>query len=183
MNQAFPHEPVMATEVVGLFAPVPSGLILDATVGGGGHAAALLTAHGGVSVLGLDRDPAAAAAATAALAPFGQRATVRQSRFDHLAQVVSEVQGDLGTGPLAHGLSGVLFDLGVSSPQLDVAERGFSYRRDAALDMRMDPTSGPDRRRHRQRVRRRLPGRACSPRTVKAASPAASPGPSSQLGP
>ncbi|HEX3979837.1 MAG TPA: 16S rRNA (cytosine(1402)-N(4))-methyltransferase, partial [Acidimicrobiales bacterium] len=84
MNQAFPHDPVMATEVVGLFAPVPSGLILDATVGGGGHAAALLTAHGGVSVLGLDRDPAAAAAATAALAPFGHRAMIRQSRFDHL---------------------------------------------------------------------------------------------------
>ncbi len=142
MNQAFPHEPVMATEVVGLFAPVPSGLILDATVGGGGHAEALLTAHGGISVLGLDRDPVAAAAATAVLAPFGHRAVVRQSRFDNLAEVVSEVQAGLGAGPLAHGLSGVLFDLGVSSPQLDVAERGFSYRRDAALDMRMDPTSG-----------------------------------------
>jgi 16S rRNA (cytosine1402-N4)-methyltransferase len=142
MNQAFPHEPVMATEVVGLFSPVPSGLILDATVGGGGHAAALLSAHGGVSVLGLDRDPAAAAAATATLAPFGHRAIIRQSRFDDLAQVVAEVQDGLGVGPLDYGLSGVLFDLGVSSPQLDVAERGFSYRRDAALDMRMDPTSG-----------------------------------------
>jgi 16S rRNA (cytosine1402-N4)-methyltransferase len=142
MNQAFPHEPVMATEVVGLFAPVPSGLILDATVGGGGHAAALLAAHGGVSVLGLDRDPVAAAAATAALAPFGHRAIVRQSRFDDLARVVAEVQDGLGVGPLGYGLSGALFDLGVSSPQLDVAERGFSYRRDAALDMRMDPTSG-----------------------------------------
>jgi len=69
MNQAFPHEPVMADEVVGLFAPVPPGLILDATLGGGGHAAAILGAHPGTSVLGIDRDPAAVAAASAALAP------------------------------------------------------------------------------------------------------------------
>lgn len=142
MSQAFPHEPVMAEEVVGLFAPVPPGLILDTTVGGGGHAAAILEAHAEVSVLGIDRDPAAVAAASDVLAAFGGRAVVRQSRFDALAQVVAEVQDQLGTPLMQRGLSGALFDLGVSSPQLDVAERGFSYRRDAALDMRMDPTSG-----------------------------------------
>jgi len=142
MSQAFPHEPVMASEVVDLFAPVPPGLIVDATLGGAGHAAALLRAHAGIRVLGIDRDPAAVAAAGDVLAPFGPRAMVRWSRFDALAQVVREVQAELGTPPEERGLSGALFDLGVSSPQLDVAERGFSYRRDAALDMRMDPTSG-----------------------------------------
>jgi 16S rRNA (cytosine1402-N4)-methyltransferase len=142
MSQAFPHEPVMATEVVELFGPVPDGLIVDTTLGGGGHAAALLEAHAGISVLGIDRDPLAVAAATDALAPFGSRAVIRQSRFDAVAAVVSDVQAELGILPEGGRLSGALFDLGVSSPQLDVAERGFSYRRDSALDMRMDPTSG-----------------------------------------
>jgi 16S rRNA (cytosine1402-N4)-methyltransferase len=142
MNQTFPHEPVMAEEVVELFAPVPPGLVLDTTLGGGGHSAAILAAHPGISMLGIDRDPAAVAAASEVLAPFGGRVVIRQSRFDALAQVVAEVQDQLGTSLEGRGLSGVLFDLGVSSPQLDVAERGFSYRRDAVLDMRMDPTSG-----------------------------------------
>jgi len=142
MSQDFPHEPVMAEEVVGLFAPVPPGLILDTTLGGGGHSAALLAAHPAVGILGIDRDPAAVAAATDALAPFGRRAIIRRARFDSLALVVADTQAELGTPLEERGLSGVLFDLGVSSPQLDVAERGFSYRRDAVLDMRMDPTSG-----------------------------------------
>jgi len=140
MSQSFPHEPVMADEVVELFRPVAPGLILDTTVGGGGHADALLRAHPGISLLGIDRDPAAVAAATEALAPFGPRAVVRRSRFDALAEVVRAER--VGAGDTSEGLSGVLFDLGVSSPQLDTAERGFSYRRDAALDMRMDPSSG-----------------------------------------
>jgi 16S rRNA (cytosine1402-N4)-methyltransferase len=140
-EQAFTHQPVMTTEVVDQFALVPPGLVVDATVGGGGHAAALLRAHADLSILGIDRDPMAVAAATEALAPFGRRATVRQSRFDALGQVVRETvaASDPSTG---QRLSGVLFDLGVSSPQLDTAGRGFSYRRDAFLDMRMDPTSG-----------------------------------------
>jgi 16S rRNA (cytosine1402-N4)-methyltransferase len=142
MNQAFPHEPVMAEEVVGLFAPVPPGLILDTTLGGGGHSAALLTTNPGIGILGIDRDPAAVAAATDALAPFGERASIRRGRFDSLARIVADTQAELGTPLEERGLSGALFDLGVSSPQLDVAERGFSYRRDAVLDMRMDPTSG-----------------------------------------
>ncbi len=142
MSQDFPHEPVMAEEVVGLFAPVPPGLILDTTLGGGGHSAALLDAHPGIGILGIDRDPAAVAAAADTLAPYGRRATIRRARFDALASVVADTQTELGTPLEERGLSGVLFDLGVSSPQLDVAERGFSYRRDAVLDMRMDPTSG-----------------------------------------
>ncbi len=142
MSRAFPHEPVMAAEVVAAFADIPDGLVLDATVGGAGHGRALLEARPGISLLGIDRDPEAVAAASDELAPFEGRAVVRQSRFDDLARVVRDTQAALGTPTGGLGLAGCLFDLGVSSPQLDVAERGFSYRRDAALDMRMDPTSG-----------------------------------------
>ena len=142
MSQAFPHEPVMAAEVVDLLRDVPPGLVLDATLGGAGHARALLEAHPGITLLGLDRDPMAVAAATGELAVFGGRAVIRRARFDSLADVVHQVQDELHTPAAERGLVGALFDLGVSSPQLDVAERGFSYRRDAPLDMRMDPTVG-----------------------------------------
>ncbi len=140
MSQAFDHAPVMAAEVVELLGAVPPGLVLDATVGGGGHAAALLGRHPHLEVLGLDRDPDAVAAARRTLAPYGARATVAQRRFDELAAAVDEHRRR--TGRPGRGLSAALFDLGVSSPQLDITERGFSYRRDAPLDMRMDPTSG-----------------------------------------
>ena len=142
MSQAFPHEPVMATEVTDLLGRVPDGLVLDATLGGAGHARRLLEAHPGITLLGIDRDPMAVAAATGELAVFGRRAIIRRARFDALGDVVRQVQDELGTPDDRAGLTGVLFDLGVSSPQLDVAERGFSYRRDAPLDMRMDPTVG-----------------------------------------
>jgi|GEM_PF-5908 16S rRNA (cytosine1402-N4)-methyltransferase len=142
MNQAFPHEPVMAAEVVELLRGVPAGLVLDATLGGAGHARAMLEANPGITLLGIDRDPIAVAAATGELAVFGRRAVIRRSRFDSLGEIVREVQDELATPADQRGLTGVLFDLGVSSPQLDVAERGFSYRRDAPLDMRMDPTVG-----------------------------------------
>jgi 16S rRNA (cytosine1402-N4)-methyltransferase len=131
MTAPFLHQPVMADEVVELFLPVPAGVIVDATVGGGGHARRLLEARPDLRVLGLDRDPRALAAAEAVLAPFGDRVTLVRSRFDHLEQIMSELAIDEA--------SGVLFDLGVSSPQLDEPERGFSYRWDAPLDMRMDP--------------------------------------------
>jgi 16S rRNA (cytosine1402-N4)-methyltransferase len=142
MSEAFPHDPVMATEVVHLLSGVPEGLVLDATLGGAGHGRALLEAHPGIRLLGIDRDPLAVAAATGELAVFGERAIIRRARFDSLGEIVRQVQDDLHTPEDERGLTGVLFDLGVSSPQLDVAERGFSYRRDAALDMRMDPTVG-----------------------------------------
>lgn len=136
MGQSFVHQPVMAGEVVDLFASVPPGVVVDGTVGGGGHAALLLRARPDLRLLGLDRDPEAVSAATARLAPFGDRATVRQARFADLEEVVAS---ELPPGAV---LSGVLLDLGVSSPQLDVAGRGFSYRRQGPLDMRMDPTTG-----------------------------------------
>lgn len=130
-DSGFTHLPVMATEIVALMAPLPPGVVLDATVGGGGHARRILEAHPHLELVGLDRDPAALAAAGMALAPFGRRAVLRQARFDRLGEILD----DLGID----ALSGALFDLGVSSPQLDTAARGFSYRADAPLDMRMGP--------------------------------------------
>jgi 16S rRNA (cytosine1402-N4)-methyltransferase len=118
----------MSREVVSAFASVPAGLLVDGTVGGAGHARALLDARPDCRLLGLDRDSEAVAAATAALAPYGERAVVVHAGFEDLAEVLP---GDAAT-------TGVLFDLGVSSPQLDRPERGFSYRADAPLDMRMD---------------------------------------------
>jgi 16S rRNA (cytosine1402-N4)-methyltransferase len=132
----FSHRPVLVGLVVELFAPVPPGVVVDATLGGGGHAEALLDAHPHLSVLGLDQDPDAIAAATARLARFGDRVTVRRTRFDELSRVVGEVLPERGL----NGASGALFDLGVSSPQLDRPERGFSYRGEGPLDMRMDPS-------------------------------------------
>jgi 16S rRNA (cytosine1402-N4)-methyltransferase len=141
------HEPVMAAQVVELFATVPAGVVLDATVGAGGHAAALLTAHPGLGVLGVDRDPQVLAIAAERLAPFGDRAVLKHARFTDLEHVVGEAwaagrgqwpsSGEASGAPEA--ISGALFDLGVSSLQLDRADRGFSYRNEGPLDMRMDP--------------------------------------------
>jgi 16S rRNA (cytosine1402-N4)-methyltransferase len=127
----FVHDPVMLDEVVGLLATVPAGVVLDATVGGGGHAAALLDARDDLRVIGIDQDPDAVEAAGEVLARFGGRAAVLQARFDGLAAVLDARGID--------GLAGALFDLGVSSPQLDRPSRGFSYRADGPLDMRMNP--------------------------------------------
>ena len=126
----FHHLPVMVDEIVELFGSVPAGFVLDATLGGGGHAAALLERWPHLKILGLDRDERALRAAQARLAPFGDRVQVYRCRFDRLDDAMEALS--------VEALSGALFDLGVSSPQLDVAERGFSYRHDAPLDMRMD---------------------------------------------
>ena len=126
----FEHRPVMADEVVDILRSVPSGTVVDATVGGGGHAAAILAGLPRVSILGLDRDADALAAASESLAGFGDRVTLRHVRFDALTETMQELGLDT--------IAGALFDLGVSSPQFDRAERGFSYRLEAPLDMRMD---------------------------------------------
>ncbi len=136
MNQPAWHTPVLLDRVVELLAVVEPGTVIDATLGGAGHADALLRARSDLRVLGLDRDPDALAAAQRRLAPHGERARTVHTRFDQLADVVS------AAGTAIQPVVGVLFDLGVSSAQLDRAERGFSYRLDAPLDMRMDPTSG-----------------------------------------
>lgn len=126
----FEHDPVMRDEIVATFADVPAGVVIDATLGGAGHSQAILDSRPDLAILGIDRDPDALAAAEARLAPYGARAMTYRARFDQL-----------GAAMAAHDvteLSGALFDLGVSSHQLDVAERGFSYRNDGPLDMRMD---------------------------------------------
>jgi 16S rRNA (cytosine1402-N4)-methyltransferase len=131
----FHHQPVMVSEITALFAPVPAGLLVDATLGGGGHARALLRAHPQLRVVGIDQDETARAASAALLDDFPGRVAIAAARFDRLAEVaVAYAAGD----PVV----GVLFDLGVSSPQLDRADRGFSYRHDAPLDMRMDRSTG-----------------------------------------
>jgi 16S rRNA (cytosine1402-N4)-methyltransferase len=134
MAHSFEHIPVLRDEVVSLFASVPPGPVIDATVGGGGHAAALLEAYPALRVVGLDRDEAALEAARARLSAFRDRVSLVRAPFSSLAEIL--------TPPSFGPLSGALFDLGVSSPQLDRVERGFSFRVDGPLDMRMDPTTG-----------------------------------------
>jgi 16S rRNA (cytosine1402-N4)-methyltransferase len=129
-STTFVHTPVMVTEITAIFATVPAGVVVDATVGGGGHARALLEAHRHLTVLGLDQDRDALAASRSALERFGSRIQLREARFDELTTVL----GELGYTNVV----GALFDLGVSSPQLDRPERGFSYRSPGPLDMRMD---------------------------------------------
>jgi len=134
MSPTFQHQPVLAATVVALLAACPPGWVLDATVGGAGHAAALLSTAPHLSLIGLDRDGDARSAAVERLAPFGDRARVLAARFDQLAAVCDSVG--------VARLSGVLFDLGVSSPQLDRLDRGFSHRGPGPLDMRMDRSGG-----------------------------------------
>jgi 16S rRNA (cytosine1402-N4)-methyltransferase len=130
VGEGFEHVPVMGRTVVELFAPIPAGLVVDATVGGAGHARLLLEARADLELLGIDRDPDAVAAAREALAPYGSRAEVVHAGFERIGELIAR----RGEGEV----TGVLMDLGVSSPQLDRPERGFSYRHDAPLDMRMD---------------------------------------------
>ena len=128
------HEPVMVAEVLDVLAPSRGGLFVDCTVGLGGHSRALLEA-GADRVLGLDRDPSALAMAREALAAFGERVELVHADYRELDRVLGERGID--------GVSGALADLGVSSMQLDEEGRGFSFRRDEPLDMRMDRTQGP----------------------------------------
>ncbi len=131
------HVPVLLARTLELLAPAvdaPGAVMVDATLGLGGHSAALLERFGSLRLVGLDRDPQALALAGERLAPFGDRATLVHAVYDELAEVL----GRLGVTRV----QGVLFDLGVSSMQLDQAGRGFAYAQDAPLDMRMDQSRG-----------------------------------------
>ncbi len=123
---AFSHQTVLLEETVKLLQPGAGKLIIDGTLGGGGHTEALLAQ--GATVIGVDRDPVALAAATSRLGP-NPLFQARAGNFGELARVAADVAP----------VDGVLVDLGVSSPQLDVAERGFSFNKDGPLDMRMGP--------------------------------------------
>ena len=132
-TSTYGHEPVMLQEIVDVFATVPAGHVVDATLGGCGHAVGILRAHAHLSILGIDQDENAIAHAEAlreANPDVRRRLSVCRGRFDRFSEVLEE-QG-------IAAISGALFDLGVSSPQFDRAERGFSYRNDGPLDMRMD---------------------------------------------
>jgi len=128
------HEPVLLNEVIGVLAPSRGGLFVDSTVGLGGHARAMLEA-GATRLLGLDRDPRALDIAAHALTPWQDRVELVHADYRELPAVLAARGID--------GIDGVLADLGVSSMQFDAPGRGFSFRRDEPLDMRMDQTSGP----------------------------------------
>lgn len=130
----FEHIPVMLEEILEVFSPIDGGVLVDATLGGAGHATAILDAHPELRLVGLDQDPAALEAAESTLAAHRHRVELRHARFDQLAAELDA----LGITEI----SAVLFDLGVSSHQLDTGHRGFSFRNDGPLDMRMNPTSG-----------------------------------------
>ncbi len=138
----FGHVPVLLDRCVELLLPAltridPDGsgaVLVDATLGAGGHSERFLTDLPGLRVIGLDRDPSALQIARERLAPFGSRFTAVRTRYDGIVDALADC------GYAASGsIDGVLFDLGVSSMQLDRTERGFSYAADAPLDMRMDP--------------------------------------------
>ncbi len=138
MTSSTRHVPVLRDRVIALLAPaleVPGAVLVDATLGLGGHAEYALTSFPELHLIGLDRDPEALRLSGERLSAFGQRVTLVHAVYDELPDVLA----DLGFGPV----QGILFDLGVSSMQLDEAARGFAYSQDAPLDMRMDPTTGP----------------------------------------
>ncbi len=125
------HVPVLVQEVIGYLAPLREGLVVDCTLGAGGHAAALLEAVPGLRVVGIDRDPQARRLAAERLGRFGDRVRILDGEFAELGSLLRQA----GIGKV----QGILADLGVSSMQLETAERGFSFRREGPLDMRMGP--------------------------------------------
>lgn len=127
------HDPVLLREVLG-FLDAADGLVLDATLGDAGHAEALLEARPGIRLLGCDRDPDALAFSRERLARFGDRVMLAHATFRELPGAHARAGGE--------PFSGALFDLGLSSRQVDVAARGMSFMQDGPLDMRMDPTRG-----------------------------------------
>jgi len=133
MQLDFVHATIMKSEVVSMLAP-ESGVYIDATLGGGGHAEALLAAAPGIKLIGIDRDPVALAASKLRLAPFGDRVRFVHATFGSIANVLAELGETQAQGLCA--------DLGVSSPQLDDGTRGMSFRREGPIDMRMDTTQG-----------------------------------------
>lgn len=144
------HVPVFLERTIELFRPVVDAastedrrpVIVDGTLGLGGHSSHLLAEFETLRVLGVDRDPAALEMATRRLTAFRDRFTPVHARFDDFDAVVAALPADSrdDAGP---AIDGILLDFGVSSMQLDVADRGFAYSVDAPLDMRMDPTTGP----------------------------------------
>ncbi len=133
MDRDYGHKPVLLAECLQALAIRPDGIYLDGTLGRAGHSLEILRRLTTGRLIGIDRDPTAIEAARERLAQFGDRVTLVHSNFSELGEVLESLDVD--------GVDGMLFDLGVSSPQLDEARRGFSYMQDAPLDMRMDITA------------------------------------------
>jgi 16S rRNA (cytosine1402-N4)-methyltransferase len=134
-SEGFAHATVLGDETIHYLQPRPGAVYCDATVGGGGHSLRVLQASAPDGrLIGIDRDPAALAAAQQRLAQFGDRVTLVHGAFDRAAELLAQ----LG----AVSIDGFVLDLGVSSPQLDRPERGFSFQKEGPLDMRMDPSGG-----------------------------------------
>jgi 16S rRNA (cytosine1402-N4)-methyltransferase len=133
-EQRYSHEPVMVEEVLKLLEPERGGWFLDATIGGGGHAARILDESPSLRLVGLDQDRDAVSAASLRLADYDGRATVLEGNFRNAAKLLEEY--------IDVGLNGALLDLGVSSHQIDTTARGFSFRRGTPLNMRMGGTAG-----------------------------------------
>lgn len=132
---SFYHQSVMAEEVIRFLEPRPGGIYVDGTLGGAGHALRILEASSPDGMLiGFDIDEEALGAATERLRPYGSRARLFHANFSNIAEILAEAG--------IKRIDGLLLDVGVSSHQLDTAERGFSFREDAPLDMRMDRSSG-----------------------------------------
>lgn len=132
-DQAYGHKPVLLDECLEALAIKPDGIYLDGTLGRAGHSLEIVKRLTTGRLIGVDRDETAIAAAQERLADYAERVTLVHSNFDRIGEILDELEID--------GVDGMLFDLGVSSPQLDDAERGFSYMHDAPLDMRMDRTA------------------------------------------
>ncbi len=130
----FEHATVMRSEVVRALSPRAGGIYVDATLGAGGHTVAILETEPKARIVGLDRDPAAIAAAEERLATVADRVMLVRATFSRVGDELTA----MGIGPV----DGLVADLGVSSPQLDEPERGMSFRREGPIDMRMDPESG-----------------------------------------
>ena len=130
MTLLFQHKSVLLEQCIEALNIQPYGVYLDATVGGGGHSAAILKAHPTVRLLGIDRDLQAIQAAQIRLKEYSDRVQLFHGSFAKVLSTINEP------------LNGILFDLGVSSPQLDNADRGFSFQKDGPLDMRMNPEEG-----------------------------------------
>ena len=133
MEENYGHKPVLLQECLDALQIKPDGIYVDGTLGRAGHSLEIARRLTTGRLIALDRDETAIEAATRRLADYGDRVTLVHSNFSDLGQVLRELGVD--------GVDGMLFDLGVSSPQLDEAQRGFSYKQDAPLDMRMDATA------------------------------------------
>ncbi len=130
MKDDFYHEPVLLHEVIDLFGGFKGGVVVDGTVGGGGHLSGILTNNANITAIGIDRDEDALRYAEKRLSKFGNRVTLVKDSFSSMAKVISKQPHK--------EIIGVILDLGISSKQIDNSERGFSFSKEALLDMRMD---------------------------------------------